>query len=280
MPARTPNDPPSEPERLKAFAKFFRNYMNVSSLVAAALPIPVTVAGLIPVFHAHKYVLSTYTPMFCFLVLGFVFFSRHALARTMFLRRRPPQHISAARPTWTDTIKSLRDWLWDTFIVFIPLFLIVGTVVCVFQYHAELDRHVTIIRGQLAASMEVAYQEACRSAAPASPVPQRDEVIRSLVQTTPKLQDILDTERLGDKTVSTSTSFILGYTYPEAAPELSRNEVRVPSTALLITYYIGIFACAEGAFVLMAIREYLQDLLGRTDLEVIQERGLIEREAT
>ena len=40
----------------------------------------------------------------------------------------------------------------------------------------------------------------------------------------------------------------------------------------LAACYMGFFLCAEAAFVLMAIREYLQDLLHLGDRELVQRR--------
>jgi predicted transcriptional regulator with HTH domain len=37
----------------------------------------------------------------------------------------------------------------------------------------------------------------------------------------------------------------------------------------LMALYVGFFALAEAAFVLMATKEYLQDVLGLSDLEII-----------
>ncbi|MBE0656124.1 MAG: hypothetical protein IH602_00455 [Bryobacteraceae bacterium] len=43
----------------------------------------------------------------------------------------------------------------------------------------------------------------------------------------------------------------------------------IPYALGLAACYIGIFLAAECAFVLMALREYLQDLLGLTESELI-----------
>jgi hypothetical protein len=75
---------PTEPERVIAFASFFKRYMSVSSVVTAALPIPITKLNLIPTFEAYRNVLSVYTSLFCFLILGFIFYVRHHLGRHMF----------------------------------------------------------------------------------------------------------------------------------------------------------------------------------------------------
>ncbi|WP_422358882.1 hypothetical protein [Reichenbachiella sp.] len=45
---------------------------------------------------------------------------------------------------------------------------------------------------------------------------------------------------------------------------------KIPYGTLLITYYISFFILAEGAFVFMAIKEYLQDLLGLSEVDLIE----------
>ena len=80
----TSDHTPIEPQRVKRFAHFFKRYMSISSVVTAALPIPITAFNLIPTFSVHTKILSVYTPLFCFLLLGYVFYMRHQLARYMF----------------------------------------------------------------------------------------------------------------------------------------------------------------------------------------------------
>ena len=88
----TPEHPPVEAQRIKAFATFFKSYMSVSAIVIAALPIPITKLRLIPMYKTQANLYSTYTSLFCFLVLGFVFYSRHSIARWMF-----PEYIGAKK---------------------------------------------------------------------------------------------------------------------------------------------------------------------------------------
>ena len=48
----------------------------------------------------------------------------------------------------------------------------------------------------------------------------------------------------------------------------------IPGAFGLVACYLGIFIAAEGAFVLMAIREYLQDLLRLSEDELISDKPL------
>ena len=75
---------PQEPARFTAFAQFFKAYMGTASIITASLPIPVAAFHLIPTYDAQAKFLSTYTSMFCFLMLAYFFYIRHWLGRLMF----------------------------------------------------------------------------------------------------------------------------------------------------------------------------------------------------
>jgi len=212
-------DHPTDPERVRAFALFFKRYMSVSALVTAALPIPVTAFHLIPTYAALTKILSTYTPMFCFLILGYIFFSRHQLARSMFpeyFRTGPASSSIPLLKTLGITFLGTPVRVtWHAFVATLPLLLIVVSLYCVFAYHVTLaDSVKTAIEGGLAGSLD------------------------KMAPTQSALQNV-------------DLSFI-------------------PMAGTLIGYYLGIFLAAEAAFILMAIKEYLQDTVGLTDVELIE----------
>ena len=192
-----------QPTRVRSFAIFFKNYMSVSSLVTAALPIPVTAFGLIPTFAAHTRFLATYTSLFCFLLLGFIFSIRHELARLFF-----PDHFGRSR--WVFGGRPLYFY-WHAVVSVLPLGLIAFALYSVFTYHSILD-------GALAG-------------------------LRSL----PAYQS-----------VSTSKQLLV-----------DAQADQIPGAPFLIFRYLCIFLSAEAAFMLMAIKEYLQDLLHLSEWQVI-----------
>src|SRR5262249_42470233 len=51
---------------------------------------------------------------------------------------------------------------------------------------------------------------------------------------------------------------------------------QIPYSSLLALYYMGIFVTSESAFILMAIKEYLQDLVGLTDFLILTGEPLPE----
>jgi hypothetical protein len=193
------DDTPHDPNRLIAFAGFFKRYMSVSALLTAALPIPVTALQLIPTFATQTRILSVYTSLFCFLILGFIFYRRHDLARLMF-----SEFTYENRPTRAAVV----------FVERLPGLLIVLSLLSLIGYHFLLDAIVP-----------------------------RDA--NSLVR-----QQYLQT-------------------FPPFSP--------IYSTYLIIMY-LGLFVFAESAFVLMAVKEYLQDVLHLSDVEVIHGQRMYRAE--
>jgi hypothetical protein len=177
-----------QPKRIREFAVYFKNYMGVSSLVTAALPIPVTLWHLIPTYDAQRRFLSVYTSLFCFLLLGYVFFVRDRLAGAL-LRERPEGTLGSWR------------------FIYVPALLILGCLIMVVCYHGVLNWSVT---------------------------------------------------ELASKNDST-------------AAILRDTDVRlIPLGTPLMLIYLAIFLSAEGAFILMATKEYLQDIAGISDAKLLE----------
>jgi len=188
---------PHEPERLQAFARFFKAYMGTASVVTASLPIPVAALHLIPTYAAQEKFLSTYTSLFCFLMLAYLFYVRHWLGRLMFFTR-PDGHVR---------LRSI--------VAIVPLALILSSLALVALYHHYLM-----------ASLLVFTQQG----------------------------------------VMNSTNDILK----------SVDYREIPYSLQLTVCYLGMFLTAESAFILMALREYLQDIMKLQDAELIRvprERG-------
>jgi hypothetical protein len=240
---------PTDPERVEAFANFFKKYMSISTVVAAALPIPVTYLRFIPTYHFQTKLLSVYASLFCFLVLAFIFYNRQVLARWMFIyyfAGLPPyllMQTASQSPYLAETLQERaereererhqdlegkrveRRWkrsrsLRDFTISVIPLFLILLSLGSVFAYHTVLTDSVRLYQGEFSAS---------------------------------------------------------GSTFDEVLQHA--EPTRVPQESLLMFLYLSIFVTAEAAFVLMAIKEYLQDYLQLDDESLIRGRAEVPPEA-
>lgn len=229
---------PADPTRVRAFAIFFKRYMSISTIVVAALPIPVTSMGLIPTFSAQTKLLSVYASLFCFLTLGLIFYLRHQLARIMF-----HEHYFGTRGSqW---VKFLRAGLIGLF----PLLLITASIVSVFQYNDVLVLN----------SRKIAEK------------PTRIEVLESL--------------EAGEKD---RYPYGLSYTLPmlpaeekDTNPRSFNNILKytdlddIPFGSRLMLLYLAIFMTAEAAFILMALKEYLQDLIKLTEWDLIMGPGKV-----
>lgn len=264
------NNLPSEPTRAKAFAKFFKNYMNVWSLIVAALPIPVTALNLIPVYDVQRGFLSVYTTLFCFLLLGFVFFNRFILARLMF--RLPFVHTKLNR-IFNTIMGDVVSWL--------PFFCIVLSFSSLIVYHTLLQSsfEATKISANLVKDANI---DSLRK--------YQDEILKSY-----KLEDIIYGRRKNSNDslafqISQNTSNII-YTHQKVlagnAKEIMKyaqlNEIKtgkyfedsyffhggISGEFLLTLFYILFFIFAEAAFILMALKEYLLDLMELKDTDVI-----------
>jgi len=177
--------------RFAAFAGFFKAYMETASVVTASLPIPVAAFHLIPTYEAQAKFLSTYTSLFCFLLLAYLFYVRHWLGRLMFY----------TKPDGDETLRRS--------VSLVPLLLIPASLGLVFLcYHFLVD--------SLTVFSEIG-------------------VIKPM------------------------TNLLNTTDYRE-----------IPDSLQLTVCYLGIFLTAEAAFILMALREYLQDVLHIQDVSLIR----------
>src|SRR5271167_654658 len=182
---------PHEPVRFAAFARFFKAYMGTAAVVTASLPIPVAAFHLIPTYASQEKFLSTYTSMFCFLMLAYLFYIRHWLGRLMFYTK-PDGDIALRR-----------------LISFVPLLLILCSLSLVVLYHHYLVDSLTV------------FSE-------------------------------------------------IGVIKPTADLLKNADYREIPDSLQLTVCYLGMFLTAEAAFILMALREYLQDVLHLQDIALIR----------
>lgn len=177
----------SEPVRVRQFLLFFKSYMALAAVAAACLPVPVASMKLIPTYAVHAAPLGLYTALFCFLLLAYVFYMRHYLARWMF------RDTGVLRRT----------------MAVLPALLIASAMTTAVAYHRLLE-----------ASLDVYRRRGLDQAA--------GEIL--------KLGDWAD----------------------------------IPYSHWLMATYLLLFLLAEAAFVLMAIREYLQDVLEIDDRRLLR----------
>jgi len=241
---------PTDPKRVRSFAIFFKNYMSISTLIVAALPVPVTSMGLIPTFAVQTKLLSVYTSLFCFLLLGYIFYSRHTLARRMF-----PQFVNrtGAQPATGDShvLQRLFRRAQISFLNALPLLFIASSLVLAFQYNDVLKSEVNRVRRYSEAVRQYGDRLVSKNPDDGSPIVS-NEIFAKRPEPQPYTEDQYPITLKG----------ILANT--------DLNDITYGSRLMIL--YVGIFLTAEAAFILMAIKEYLQDLAGLTERDLLDLR--------
>jgi len=218
--------------------------MSVSAVLAAALPIPITSFKLIPTYHAQTSLLATYTSLFCFLLLGFIFYSRHALARLMFphfLRKPRPATIS----TFAIRVSIAFEKLLRLSVSLLPALLIAASLWCMVRYHVALSASVS--NGvRFPAGSSIQHEDGASIPASAA--------------------SAVDTHQTNDPfgSISAVTEDVM-----KKSPLWT-----IDFEGTLMLLYLGIFVFAECAFIIMALKEYLQDLVKLSEMELITGREL------
>jgi len=235
-PSKEPK-PPLEAKRIRAFAHFFKNYMSVSTIVIAALPIPITAFKLIPIFQQQLGMLEVYTPMFCFLLLGYIFYIRHSIARWLF-----PQFL---------TTKSIETGI-AGFVKILPAIFILISFFSILIYYDVLTGIIADIRDRIVNDKTGQYSTLFFNIPAKQFNPQKMD-----------LEFILTNFQISSIKISPSESV--------SGPVYYMGE---PFGSLIFLYFLT-FLFAEMAFILMAIKEFLQDTLGLTENMLIERRKAI-----
>jgi hypothetical protein len=204
---------PVVPTPIAAFAKHFKGYMAGLAVIAASMPVVTALTHALEVFKDDRLKLSILTSLFCFLVLGYVFYERHALARWMFPEFTvTPKAISStpSKGLLSPLMESHRRVLYlkRAAMTLLPLFLIVAAAAFGWTYLNRIDSAIV----QLGAIT--------------GPPETREGI-------------------------------------------LDKSYVITPYSGATRISYVLMFVFAEAAFILMATREYIQDLLGVSDYEVM-----------
>lgn len=278
---------PIEPTRIQSFANFFKGYMGIAAIVAAALPIPATAFDLIPTYQYQKGFLSVYTSLFCFLTLSFVFYSRHRLTymgyKPLLDRKKPLTLSSTSSGGVSDSIDVFSSVLLNLFIEYLPIILIALSFTFVFRYHVTLENSVNEARQQIYNNLGVLeFREDSINSANflLNRAASREDSVQA------NITDI-DTIALASK--AEQQFFIKASTANESSLELSDIEIagvlldtnfllsnltssQIPRAGMITICYLLMFVSAEAAFILMALREYMQDILELGEKEIITGR--------
>ena len=179
--------------RFSNYANFFKGYMNLSTVVVAALPIPLA---------------------------SFAFYSRYRLAWWMFHNELNGKPIGFSRP-----IKTIMRYL--------PFFFITLSLCSILSYHHALQASVNQIKN-------------------------------SIINTNNQKENIEPSLKYFGKYIEVNKGF--SFSLDSQYILTNADALVIPYNRKLLISYLGIFLSAQTAFVLMSLREYLQDILTKEKL--------------
>jgi hypothetical protein len=234
------------------------------ALLVALLPIPVTRLQLLPSYRMHAQFLVLYAPLICVLLLAYLFYLRDLLARLMFTHvlRPIPRYPYYWDSAWTKLGRRLVG-LQRLALALLPALLLAASLVCGLKYVQLLNDSVALaaraMGGEAATEADVGSLPSARGPVP----PDRDRRPGPAAAGRPQVPRMTGVEA-GEGLSSTAGQYALRHATVDLIPYFDE----------LTMLYIGAFAAALVAVVLMALKEYAIDALGLTEAEVLLRRSV------
>jgi hypothetical protein len=235
--------------RGRTYSAALRNGLIACAVLLALLPIPVTALRLLPVYEVHARFLIFYAPLVCLLALAYLLYVRDFLGRLMFaniLRPLPesdPYSGSRTRETLTRLLRGFHV----TLLAVLPVALFAASFYCFTRYTARLTESVGLAAAAWGSSMHTQEPSA------------RDTVLAQKPRGTAQGKTLRPSSQVG---------------VPD--PVALRRQVlqgagidSIPLFTELTALYIGIFATALMAMILMALKENAKEAMGLSEQDLI-----------
>lgn len=245
--ARAPAREPGGQDR--SYSAGLIDALLACALLLAVLPIPVTAFRLLPVYQVHARFLIFYTPLVCLLLLAYLFYVRDSLGRWMFakilypLPDFDPYSGSSTRRTAAGLFRGFRIAL----LAVLPIVLLALSFYCFRRYTARLTESVEIAAVTWAQSLRV--QPAIDTVPEQKP--RKNGPAGTVGESPPDSASMLDSLALRRE--------VLQYTRLDSIPLFTE----------LTIWYIGIFATALMAVLLMALKENAKEAMGLSEQDII-----------
>lgn len=255
--------PLTQMQPIERFSKFFRAYNFGLSLVIATIPIVISSWDVLPIFKNDKTQLTFLASVASYLCVGFIFQQRVGIAKLYF------PHGSKAKSSYSEDVKRS---IWYSRL---PLLLAVLSIIFFHVYYLL----------NTAAVQQVAYSH--------SSLIGSDELTDGPCEALLRLGGVQQRARVKLSAYEVTTETIVRCKYQETDAKtrfVRESEIEIPSqkliiqileqtpapavpyrTAMMVLFVLG-FIFATSAFVLMGLREYLLEILGIRDEDLINNR--------
>ena len=243
----------------------------VLTLVAMALlPVPVTLLRVLPAYEMHARFLVFFAPVVCLLTVGYFFYIRDLLTRFLFRSFLEPasEPDPYARLSPGALASGIVVKLQGILLTLAPVVLVGMSFYCVSRYIVRLEESVDIV------SVLVSNPAPATGPSLAGQQDQSAELPDSTRDSIPAPQPATSQEALPPDTPHSSLD-------PAALRLQTLRTAGIQDIAFfgeLTTLYIGAFACAIGAAMLMLLKEHAKEVLGVSEESLLlgTEQDLLE----
>jgi hypothetical protein len=219
----------------------------------ALIPIPVATLGLLPAYRVQAQFLAFYTPVVCLVFLGYLFYLRDRLARTLFASvldpAPPPDPYYGA--TTRRRMAHLGSTLRRAFMAALPALLLLASVCCVLRYNHRLSESVALAGEDIVLPDTGEHELAYMSGANPDTSPDHAQ--------DGNLADAMPPVVAAEPVSAAARARILQRTGIDDIPLFGELSV----------LYIGVFVTALAALTLMALREYAKDAMGLSEEDLV-----------
>ncbi len=231
--------------RRRSYFGSLRGWLFVCAFAMAMLPIPVTAFRWLPAYDLHSRFLVFYAPVVCLLLLAYLFYVRDIFARVMFadILRPVPERDPFDRETASDAARRWWRRSRASFLALLPALLLASSIYCLLRYTTRLRQSL----------------ETATATGKVWDSPEEVGVLRS--PSAPRVPP--------GKTpfgVPAPSSAALPGTLATRGHALRAAGIDdIPLFTELTALYIGVFATAVAAFLVMALKEHAKQAMGLSE---------------
>jgi hypothetical protein len=258
------SDPSGQP--IRKFARFFKAYNVGLSLLLAAIPVLIGVWDVVPFYANSKNQLTLVTSVGSYLLVGFIFSQRINIARLYFPRGGKARAVLS---------RDLRKSQW--FGRF-PLALAALSVICFYLYFHTINNSIEVIAYENAVSKPASgdilkNSSVCESLslAPETSVVVPAEFIAFGIRAQVAIRCKSGPASVIDKDRKPELDYTVGLPDQAIVSSILKNapSPSIPYSFWASVCFLGAFLSATSAFILMGLKEYIQEDLGLKDEDLI-----------
>jgi hypothetical protein len=253
------------------FARAFKHYNVGLSLIVATVPVVVGIWDVIPLYANTKNFLTLVTSVGSYLLVGFLFSRRTEIARLYFPAR------GKTRAAYSKDVRL------SQLFGFIPIGLLVLTLAFFYLYNFTLNQSIENIAYKYAVKPGASTDgqlppQVCDELA--LKVGESKAVVGELVAFAGGSRVKIYCELRGRENKSPVQDFSVSFPDESVVKKILAlaPSTSVPYSILMSIWFLAAFLCATSAFILMGLREYIQEELGLNDEDLITPvRATVER---